>query len=103
MANDTPSEFKRKLSAYVRELNAYMDEIASSVDCGRFEAFQRTAHKIVGHLSIIQHARLIVIAQQIEEAAVNRSLAEARSRSLELMDGAREVSSALLGIAAITH
>ena len=103
IANDVPAEFKRRLGAYVRELNAYVDEIASSVNCGSFEPFQRAAHKIVGHLSIIQHARLIVIAQQIEEAAVNRSLAEARSKVIELTDGAREVSNALLAVAAITN
>ena len=100
MANDIPAELKRKLCAYVRELNAYLDEMASSVNCGRFESFQRTAHKIVGHLSIIEHARLIVVAQQVEEAAVNRSLAEARSKAIELLDGAREVSKALLAVAA---
>jgi CheY-like chemotaxis protein len=96
ISNGIPAEFKRRLDSYVRELNGYIDEIASSVNCGRFEALRRTAHKVVGHLSIIQHARLIAIAQQIEEAAVNRSLADARSKVIELVDGSREVGNALL-------
>ena len=100
IANDVPAEYKRRLGAYVRELDAYIEEIATSVSCGRIELFQRAAHKLVGHLSIIRHSRLIVVAQQIEEAAVNRSLADARSKLTELADGVREVRHALLAVAA---
>ena len=100
LSNGVPSEFNRKVDAYVRELDGYIDEIASASSSGELEIVRQTAHKIVGHMAIIQHARLILIAQQVEEAAVNRSLADANSKLSELIDGAREVSGALLSAAA---
>jgi len=100
LSNGVPSEFNRRLEAYVRELDGYVDEIAAAASSGDLEIVRQTAHKIVGHMAIIQHARLILIAQQVEEAAVNRSLADANSKLVELIDGAREVSGALLSAAA---
>lgn len=89
IANEDNSELKRRLDSYVRELDGYLVEIGGAARCADFNAIRKTAHKLVAHLAVVEHERLCSLAQQIEEASINRNLPELNAKLTELKSGAR--------------
>jgi signal transduction histidine kinase/CheY-like chemotaxis protein/HPt (histidine-containing phosphotransfer) domain-containing protein len=90
VANGDEAELVRRLQAYVRELDGYAAAITSALAEGEFEVLRRTAHQLVSHVAVLEHVALVALAQQIEEAAVNRDWPAAMAKAAELRTGIRE-------------
>jgi signal transduction histidine kinase/DNA-binding response OmpR family regulator len=84
IAQGDDADFERRMRSFIREMDGYVDEIASAMNDAQFEPVRRSAHRLVSHLSVVEHARLGLTAQQIEEAAVNRDVRQAEAKLVEL-------------------
>ena len=96
MANGDSAELVRRTRLYVRELDSYLLELQTALEAANFDQLRRTAHGLVGHLSMIEHAGLLGAAQQIEESAVNRDLGTAAVKLTELLSTAHYVRGRLV-------
>jgi len=99
IANEDAGEFERRLRAYIRELDGYLDEVGAAAQTADFAILRRTAHKLVGHLSVVEHFALSLLAQQIEEPAVNRDLTDLAAKLTEFQTGVRVFKRQLLAVA----
>jgi len=95
VANGDETELGRRLRRYVEELDGYYAAIGAALAAGEYESLRRSAHKLVSHLAILEHVRLLAIVQQIEEAAVNRDRDCAAAKAAELSQGIRDFRSSL--------
>jgi len=96
MANGDSAELVRRTRIYVRELDGYLLELQTALHAANFDKLRRTAHGLVGHLGIIEHAALLFAAQQIEESAVNRDLGTAAAKLTELLSTIHHVRGRLV-------
>jgi len=96
IADGDAAEFERRLRAYIKELEGYFNEVMAAASTADFVQIKRIAHKLVGHLSVVEHAGLSLLAQQIEEAAVNRDLPEINPKLTEFQTGVRLLKGQLL-------
>jgi CheY-like chemotaxis protein/HPt (histidine-containing phosphotransfer) domain-containing protein len=91
MANGDDRELARRTRRYVRELDEYLTELQGAMEVTDFGRLRRGAHRLVAHLSIIEHAALVSAAQQIEESAVNRDRDGVSAKWIEVLSLARQV------------
>jgi CheY-like chemotaxis protein/nitrogen-specific signal transduction histidine kinase len=100
MANDDPEALARQLRGYVRELDAYVEELRVAIQVADFQKLRKIGHKLVSHLAVVQHADLLDLAQQLQESAVNRDIRGAAARLVEINSGLRAFRPQILAVAA---
>ncbi len=91
IANGDEAELGRRLQGYVQELDRRAAALVAAFEGGEFERVRTEAHGLVSHLSILEHSALVLLAQLVEEAAVNRDRPEAAAKLTELRAGIREL------------
>jgi signal transduction histidine kinase/CheY-like chemotaxis protein len=76
-----------KINAYAMALERYSADLESAIAIADFIGLKSAAHSLASHLSVINHDSLFVLAQSIQEAAVNRDIEEARAKFVEIKYG----------------
>jgi signal transduction histidine kinase/DNA-binding response OmpR family regulator len=98
LTNGDEAELRRRLQGYVGELDRRVATLVAALHSTEFERVRAEAHGLVSHLSILEHSALVLLAQLIEEAAVNRDQAEAAAKLTELRAGIRELRFSLVAL-----
>jgi signal transduction histidine kinase/DNA-binding response OmpR family regulator len=98
IANGDEGELGRRLQGYVQELDRRSAALVAALEGGEFERVRAEAHGLVSHLSILEHSALVLLAQLVEEAAVNRDRPEAEAKLTELRAGIRELRFSLVAL-----